>query len=76
MDNHCRRDSHCGMVDFQEYGILSDSLDQLVSFSEISYSKLSIGCSPVIILYDRIADIYRITGFDMLKVVSHVESYR
>ena len=64
------------MVDFQEYGILSDSLDQLVSFSEISYSKLSIGWSPKIILYERKADIYRITGFDMLKVVSHVESYR
>lgn len=64
------------MVDFQKYGIIPDSLDKLISFAKISYTKLCIGCSSVIILYDRIADIYRITSFDMLEIVSHVESYR
>ena len=52
------------------------NLDQFVSFAEVLDTELRGGCSTVVILYYRIADIDRVASFDMVKIISHVECDR
>ena len=49
------------------------ALHQFLTFVEIFNAQLSVGCATIIILYDAVAHIYRITGLDMVEEVSHVE---
>ena len=36
--------------------------------------ELGIGSTTIIILYDRIADVNRVSGLDMVKEMSHIEA--
>ncbi len=50
-------------------------LNQFVSFAEVLDAELGAGCAAVVVLHDGIADIYRITGLDVVEIVSHIECY-
>ena len=52
------------------------NLDQFVSFAEVLDTELRGGCATVVILYYRIADIYRVASLDMVKVICHIECDR
>ena len=43
---------------------------------EILDTKLRVGCATIIVLYNRVADINRISSLYMIKIISHIESYR
>ena len=43
---------------------------------EVFYAKLGVGCATIVVLYDTIADIDRVTGLDVVEVVGHIEGYR
>ena len=43
---------------------------------EILDTKLCVGCATIIVLYNRVADIDRISSLYMIKIISHIESYR
>ena len=51
-------------------------LYQFLAFVEIFNAQLSVGCATIIILYDAVAHIYRITGLDMVEEVCHIEGNR
>ena len=36
-------------------------------------AELGIGCASIVVLDDRVADIYRITCLDVVKEVGHIE---
>ena len=48
--------------------------DHFVTLVHILHSKLSVRCATIIVLHDRIADIDRIAGLDMVEEISHIES--
>lgn len=39
----------------------------------ILYAELGICSTPVVVLHDRIADVDRISGLDMVEEISHIE---
>ena len=51
-------------------------LKDIVAFAEIFDAKLSVGSATIIILDNRITDIDRITGLDMIEIRSHIEGNR
>lgn len=49
--------------------------DHLVALMHILDAELSVGCATIIVLYDRVADIYRVAVLDVIKEIGHIESY-
>lgn len=47
--------------------------DHLVALMHILDAELSVGCATIIVLYDRVADIYRIASLDVIEEISHIE---
>ena len=41
----------------------------------VLYAELCIGCSSIVVFYDRVAYINRVTGLDMIEEISHIEGY-
>lgn len=50
-------------------------LQEFLSFVEVFDAELSVGCAAIVVFYDTVAYIHRITRLDVVEVVSHIESY-
>ena len=40
---------------------------------EVFYAELGVSCAAVVIFYNTVADIHRITGLDVVEIFSHIE---
>lgn len=52
------------------------NLNQFIPLVKVLDAELGISRATVIVLNDRIADINRIAGLDVVEEISHVECYR
>ena len=51
-------------------------LHQFVAFVEIPDAELGVGSAAIVVLYDRVADVDRIAGLDVIEEVGHIEGNR
>ena len=48
-------------------------LHQFFALVKVTDAELGVGCAAVVVLYYRIADIYRVAGLDVVEEICHIE---
>ena len=54
---------------------VEEVLHQFFALVKVTDAELGVGCAAVVVLYDTVADVNRIAGFDMVEESGHVECY-
>ena len=48
---------------------------QFLALVKVADAELGVGGAAIVVLYDGVADIYRVAVLDVIEEISHIESY-
>ena len=48
---------------------------QFLALVKVADAELGVGGATIVVLYDGVADIYRVAVLDVIEEIGHIESY-